>query len=62
MFERVTTVLTPFLLSLIVIAGLALVGYLPVVERGILGYATIFAASLLIVAHVSKELRKSNKK
>lgn len=62
MFERIVTVITPFALSLIVIAGLALVGYLPVAERAILGYATIFAASLLIVAHVSKELRNNKQK
>nr|DAP10705.1 MAG TPA: hypothetical protein [Caudoviricetes sp.] len=58
MFEKLTNIITPFALSLIVIAGLALIGYLPVAERSILGYATIFAASLLIVAHVTKELKK----
>lgn len=62
MFEKITKALTPFGLSLIVIAGLTLVGRVPVVDRVILGYATIAVAASLIVVHVAGELKSEKPK
>lgn len=63
MFEKVTTTLEPFALTMVVIAGLVLAGRIEVADRGIVGYVTIFVGVALILVHVIKDLKtKSTKK
>jgi len=62
MFERFIKAIKPYALSIIVVAGLALVDYLPVVERKALGYAAIVAAFLLIVFHFVEQLQEGKDK
>lgn len=57
MFEKIVKAITPFGLSLVAISGLALVGRVPVVDRTVLGYATIFVAVILAIVHVASEVR-----
>jgi len=57
MFEKIVKATTPFGLSLVAIAGLALVGRIPVLDKTILGYATIFVAVVLAIVHVANEVR-----
>ena len=57
MFEKIVKAATPFGLSLVVISGLTLIGRVPVVDKTILGYATIFVAVSLAIVHVANEVR-----
>lgn len=57
MFERIVTALEPFGLSIILLAGLTLMGRVPVADRVILGYATIAVGASLIVVHITKQMR-----
>ena len=57
MFERIVTAMTPFGLCIILLAGLTLVGRIPVADRDILGYVTIFVAASLIVVHVMNQIK-----
>lgn len=59
MFEKIVKATTPFGLSLVAISGLTLIGRVPVVDKTILGYATIFVAVVLAIVHVTNEVRNS---
>lgn len=61
MFEKLTKAFEPFGLCIIVISGLTLVGRLPIADRVILGYVTIFVGVCGIVVHVTNELRQTSK-
>jgi hypothetical protein len=62
MFEKLTKAFEPFGLCIIVISGLTLVGRLPIVDRAILGYVTIFVGVCGIVVHITNEMRQTPSK
>ena len=61
MFERIVNAVKPFGLSIVLLSGLTLIGKIPVTDRVILGYVTIFVAASLIVVHVVEQIKTPNK-
>lgn len=61
MFEKVTTALEPFGLTMVVLAGLILMGRIQVADRGIVGIVTVFVGVALILVHIVKQLRSTEK-
>jgi len=57
MFEKIVSAVEPFGLTMVVIAGLVLSNRIDVVDRDIVGYATVFVGVLLIITHVVKQIK-----
>lgn len=62
MFRKLTTTLTPFGLTIVMLAGLTLVGRIPIADRVILGYVTIFVGAMLAVAWVADQMKEDKSK
>lgn len=64
-FEKFVTAIEPFALTLIIIAGSSLAGWINFSNKYAVGVATVFFGILLVVKHVFSQLSnqsKSNKK
>ena len=64
MLDKIVTAIEPFALTIIVLAGASLAGWVTFVNKEVVGIATVFCGILLIVNHISKQVRtpKTNKK
>jgi hypothetical protein len=64
MLDKIVTAIEPFALTVIVLAGASLAGWVAFTNRYVIGIATVFCGILLIVNHISKQVRspKPNKK
>lgn len=64
MLDKIVTAIEPFALTVIVLAGASLAGWVTFVNTRVVGIATVFCGILLVVNHISKQVRlaKPNKK
>lgn len=67
MFERFVTAIEPFALTLIILSGAALAGWIQVSNHYPVGVATVFCGMLLVVRYIARQMKtenatKSNKK
>lgn len=62
MFEKLIAAIEPFALTLIVIAGASLAGWIHFSNQYVVGVATVFFGILLTVKHVFTQVRDTNKK
>lgn len=64
MLDKVTTAIEPFALTVILLAGASLAGWVSFTNKHVVGIATVFCAILLIVNHVFRQVTKptTNKK
>lgn len=61
MFEKLITAIEPFALTLIIIAGASLAGWIDFSNKYAVGVATVFFGTMLVVKHVYSQI-KVNKK
>ena len=57
MFDRLLMAIEPFALTLIILAGASLAGWLDFTDAGIVGVATVFVGVLLVIKHVTQTVR-----
>lgn len=60
MFNKFITSIEPFALTLIVLAGMSLAGWLQFTNHAIVGVATVFVGVLLVIRHITLQM-SSNK-
>lgn len=60
--EKFVTAIEPFALTLIVISGASLAGWIHFSNQYIVGVATVFFGILLTVKHIALQLKDTNKK
>lgn len=58
MLEKIVTAIEPFALTIIVLAGASLAGWVHFTNSSIIGVATVFAGVLLVLVHVVKQVTK----
>lgn len=59
MLDKIVTAIEPFALTVIVLAGASLAGWATFVSPHVVGVATVFCGTLLIVNHIVKQVRSS---
>lgn len=58
MYERIVTAIEPFALTLIILAGAQLSGWMTVTNGKMVGYATVFFGVALVLNHIVKQVQK----
>jgi hypothetical protein len=61
MFEKIVTALEPFALTMVVIAGLILTNRIQIIDHGIIGYVTIVIGAALIIVHIGRQIKTTEK-
>lgn len=65
MFDRIVTAIEPFGLTLVILAGANLAGWLEFSNRDIVGIVVVFVGVLLVLNHIFKQVastKQSTKK
>lgn len=62
MLEKTVNAVEPFALTVIVLAGASLAGWISFTDKYIVGVATVFCGILLVVNHVFKQITNPKKK
>lgn len=58
MLNKIVTALEPFALTVIILAGASLAGWVKFTNTYVVGVATVFCGILLTVNHVRKQITK----
>lgn len=58
MLDKIVNAIEPFALTVILLAGASLAGWVSFTNKHIVGTATVFCAILLIVNHVYRQVSK----
>jgi uncharacterized membrane protein len=59
MLDKIITAVEPFALTIIVLAGATLTGWVTFSNKYVVGVATVFCGTLLILSHIARRV-KSN--
>lgn len=58
MFDKILNAVEPYALTLIVLAGASLAGWVEFTNHVVVGYATVFCGILLVVKHFYQTITK----
>jgi hypothetical protein len=60
MLNRIVTAIEPFALTVIILAGASLAGWVKFVNASIIGIVAVFCGLLLVINHVAKQVATPN--
>lgn len=60
MFEKITTTLEPFALTMIILSGANQAGWVQFSNHVIVGYTTVFVGVALVINHVTRQVINQN--
>lgn len=60
MFDKIVTAIEPFALTVIILSGASLAGYVKFTNSDIVGTVAVFSGFLLVINHIVKQVSKQH--